>query len=373
MKRVYLDNAATTALLPEVLEEMKPYLLEAYGNPSSAHFIGREARAAVEKSRKTIAQLIGAKPARLLFTSGATESNNLVFKFAKKDLNIETVISSPLEHHSVLYTAKRLFGDNVLYCRHHEDGMLDLTHLEQLVEQNPNSLVSIMHANNEVGTIHPIQRIAEICHLHKCLLHSDTVQSIVHQQLNIEALGLDFAVCSAHKFHGPKGTGFLAFGRDFKLSADQFGGAQEKGLRAGTENVASIVGMAKALEITVGNLAKNEAHFALLKSELISLLRKIEGVKFNANSNNTAGILASILNISLPLERFSEMTLFQLDLKGIALSGGSACGSGAVKGSHVLTFLNKDEENISLRISFSPFTSSEDLVYFVDALLEISE
>jgi cysteine desulfurase len=372
MKRVYLDNAATTAMDELVLESMKPYLLNFYGNPSSVHFAGREAKAALEQARKSIAATIGAKSARLIFTSGATESNNLVFKFAKRDLGIQKVIVSPLEHHSVGYGAKYIFGDDVVEMRHLPNAEPDLGNLEQLLAQNPKSLVSIMHANNEIGTINPIKEISKLCKNYGALLHSDTVQSIAHQKIDMESLGVDFMVSSAHKYHGPKGIGFMAFSQDFKFTSDQWGGAQEKGLRAGTENVASVVGMAKALELVIENLEKTENHFKDLKTYLIGRLKEIDGIKFNGNSDNLEGVLPSVLNVSLPLEKYNEMTLFSLDLSGIAISGGSACASGAVKGSHVLSYLNNDEKNIALRISFSKYTNKEELDYLVETLKGIA-
>ena len=368
MKKVYLDNAATTALDPKVLEVMQPYFLNFYGNPSSSHCAGREARASIEEARKTIAQLIGTKSARLIFTSGATESNNLVFKFAKRDLGIQQVLVSPLEHHAVLHTAMHLFGENVHYIRHHSNGEIDLAHLEQLLAKYPKSLVSVMHANNEIGRINPLKAIGVLCKTYQSLLHSDTVQSIAHQQINIEDLGLDFAVSSAHKYHGPKGVGFLAFGQDFKLNADQWGGTQEKGLRAGTENVSAIIGMSRALELVNDGLETTESNLKGLKQHLIEGLKTIEGVTFNGDSDKSEGVLSSILNINLPKDQFNEMTLFSLDMNGIALSGGSACASGAVKGSHVLSYLNPENDNIALRVSFSKFTTIEELDCFLEVL-----
>jgi cysteine desulfurase len=368
MKKIYLDNAATTVLDPQVLEVMTPYLLNFYGNPSSAHFAGREAKAAIEQARKEIAQLVGAKSARLIFTSGATESNNLVFKFAKRDLGIQKVIISPLEHHSVSYAAKFIFGEEVLELKHHPNGLPDLGHLEQLLAQNPHSLVSVMHINNEIGLVNPIKEIANLCKTYQSLFHSDTVQSIAHQKVNMEELGIDFMISSAHKYHGPKGIGFLAFSSDFKLTSDQWGGTQEKGLRAGTENVASIVGMAAALKLVNQHFDTDWQHLIELKNYLVQKLKNIDGITFNADSDKIEGFLPSILNISLPQNRFDEMTLFNLDIQGIAISGGSACASGAVKGSHVLSYLYEGQKNIALRISFSKFTSFEDLDYFVEVL-----
>ncbi len=371
MKKIYLDNAATTALDPQVLEAMMPYLLNHYGNPSSSHYAGREAKAGIESARKSIALQIGAKSSRLIFTSGATESNNLVFKFAQKDLGIQHVIVSPLEHHAVLYTAQQLFGSNVHYVSHSNSGEVDLLELEKLLVRFPNSLVSIMHANNEIGIINPIKEISVICKKYHALLHSDTVQSIAHQTIDVENLGLDFMVCSAHKFHGPKGVGFLAMGKDFVLTANQYGGTQEKNLRAGTENVASIVGMAKALELVLCNLEQNENHIKYLKKYLVKELSQMNGISFNAHSDSELGILPSILNINLPKDRYNEMTLFSLDLSGIAVSGGSACGSGALKGSHVLSHLNPENNQVALRISFSKFNTVEELDYFMEVLKRI--
>lgn len=368
MKKVYLDNAATTKLDPEVWRAMEPYVLTHYGNPSSLHYAGRESRAAVESARKTIAGLVGTKPSRLLFTSGATESNNLVFKCAVKDLGIKTFIISPLEHHAVLHPAQRTQGVNVRYTQHDPNGKIDLAHLENLLASHQNVLVSVMHANNEIGRINPVEEIAGLCKTHGALFHSDTVQTISHRPVHQQELGIDFMVSSAHKYHGPKGVGFLAMNRDFVLTPDQLGGSQEKSLRAGTENVGSIVGMAKALELVHQNYQTVEPHCADLKSYLVSKLRAIQGVSFHAGSDQKQDYLPSILNVALAKDRFNSMTLFTLDLKGIAVSGGSACSSGALKGSHVLEALNPLNDQLAVRISFSKYTTTQELDYLVEAL-----
>lgn len=367
MKKVYLDNAATTQLDPEVWDYMKPYCLETIGNPSSSHYAGREAKAVVEASRKKIVKLIGGNPKRLIFTSGATESNNLVIKFAVRDLGVKTIIVSPLEHHAVLYPVHHS-GVNVLYTRHNKKGELDLTHLENLLSSTPDALVSIMHANNEIGIINPVKKIAELVKAHGALFHSDTVQSVAHLEVNQEELGIDFIVSSAHKFHGPKGIGFLSFNRDFVLHSDQLGGVQEKSLRAGTESVGAIAGMTRALELVHECRAETETHYLELKSYLVKEVSKIDGVTFNAGSENTEGYLSSIVNLALSKNKFNEMTLFQLDLNGIAVSGGSACSSGAIKGSHVLESLDPENNNIAVRVSFSKFTTKDELDYFLGVL-----
>lgn len=365
MQKVYLDNAATTVLDSAVWEEMKPYFLENYGNPSSSHFAGREAKAAVELARKKIASSIGALSSRLIFTSGATEANNLVFKFAQRDLGVQKVIVSPLEHHAVLNAAKAIFGDQIIYTKHNSCGVLDLVHLSRLISDNPNCLVSIMHINNEIGIINPIEKIAKICKQYKVLYHSDTVQSFAHVDVNLSQIEADFIVASAHKFHGPKGIGFLAFGQDFILTPDQYGGLQEKNLRAGTEAVPLIVGMSKALELHKKSLAEIEINDRKLKTYLVEELSKIEGVTFNAASDRLEGYLCSLINISLSKMFFNDMTLFTLDLNGIAISGGSACSSGAINGSHVLSYLNSNNDSIAIRVSFSKYTIQQDLDCFL--------
>lgn len=373
MRKIYLDNAATTVLDPQVWKCMKPYFLEVYGNPSSAHYAGREAKASLELARKEIAKNIGASSAKLIFTSGATESNNLVFKFAKKDLGVKKVIVSPLEHHAVLNTAQAFFGSEVLYTKHDTHGVLDLKHLEQLLATNKDCLVSVMHANNEIGIINPVKEIARLCKLYGILYHSDTVQSMVHQEIDLEDLDIDFIVCSAHKFHGPKGVGFLAFGQNFKLTPDQFGGVQEKSLRAGTEALPLIIGMSEAMKINQKSLKETEQANLELKQYLIEKLSVVDGISFNGGSDATEGYLSSLLNISLPKDIFNEMTLFTLDLNGIAVSGGSACSSGAIKGSHVLDYIDKGNTNIALRVSFSKYTTKEELDYFVEQLVACSQ
>lgn len=370
MKKAYLDNAATTQLDPEVWKVMEPYFLNHYGNPSSSHYAGRESRAAVELARKTIAKQVGTQPSRLLFTSGATESNNLVFKFAVKDLGIKTLIISPLEHHAVLHPAQHTKEVNLLYTKHDQNGKIDLEHLENLLVSNQNVLVSVMHANNEIGRINPVVAIGRLCKTHGALFHSDTVQTISHIPVHQQELGIDFMVSSAHKYHGPKGVGFLSMNRDFVLTPDQLGGLQEKSLRAGTENVASIVAMAKALELVRQNGQWVEQHCADLKQYLVTKLSTIDGVSFHASSDQKEDYLPSILNVALSKERFNSMTLFTLDLKGIAVSGGSACSSGAIKGSHVLEALNPLNDQLALRISFSKYTTTDELDYLVEVLTD---
>lgn len=370
MRQVYLDHAATTQLDPEVWDYMKPYFLNTFGNPSSSHYAGREAKAVIEASRKKIAKIIGANPKRLIFTSGATESNNLVIKFATRDLGVKNIIVSPLEHHAVLYPVQHS-GVNLQYTKHNKNGELDLVHLENLLSSTPDALVSVMHANNEIGVINPVKKIADLCKAHGALFHSDTVQSIAHLEVNQEELGIDFVVSSAHKFHGPKGVGFLSFNQDFVLHSDQLGGNQEKSLRAGTEAVASIAGMARALELVEASREKTEAHHVDLKKYLVSQLEQIDGVGFNAGSDCLEGYLPSVINLALSKEKFNEMTLFTLDLNGIAVSGGSACSSGAIKGSHVLETLDPENDSIAVRVSFSKFTTKEELDYFLGVLGEI--
>ena len=368
MKKIYLDNAATTSMDPIVWDHMKPHFLETYGNPSSSHFAGREAKAVVESSRKKIAQLIGSNPKRVIFTSGATEANNLVFKFAVRDLGVKTIIVSPLEHHAVLYPVQHTEGIEVLYTKHDKNGQVDLVHLENLLSSHQNVLVSVMHCNNEIGIINPVKEIAQLVKTHGALFHSDTVQSVAHLDVSQEELGIDFIVSSAHKYHGPKGIGFLSFNQDFVLRADQLGGVQEKSLRAGTEAVGLISGMAKALEIVHESREEVEEKNARLKKYLIEQLSNIDGIGFNAGSQNLDGYLPSVINLALSKEKFNDMTLFTLDLNGVAVSGGSACSSGAIKGSHVLETLDPSNDNIALRVSFSKFTTKEDLDYFVEVL-----
>ena len=372
MKKVYLDNASTTALHPEVLQEITQLLAENYGNPSSTHSFGRSAKVLVETSRKTIAGLINAEAREIIFTSCGTEANNWVILSAVRDLGIERIISSRIEHHSVLHSAIEAgaqYGVKVDYVNLLPDGSVDLAHLVRLLGANVPTLVSLMHVNNETGTILNLEKTGRICKQSGALFHTDTVQSMGKMPLNLKELEVDFLVASAHKFHGPKGVGFAYVKKNSALKPMIYGGEQEKGFRAGTEAVHQIGGMAKALELSYANLETEKAHISALKAYFIGQMDiHFPGYKINGYNDN---LFYNIINVMLPLpEDKTAMILFHLDMQGIAVSRGSACQSGSVKPSHVLKEILSDEEvrKPSLRISFSHFNTNEDIDLLIAAL-----
>jgi len=369
---IYLDNAATTPLDPQVLEAMLPFFNAQFGNPSSTHSVGREAKAAVEMARKKLAQLLNCKTNELYFTSGGTESDNFALQGAVRDLEITRIITSPIEHHAVLHTVEELEkkGVEIVYLKVNENGIIDIEDLKNhLDSSDKKTLVSIMHANNEVGNIIPLEKIAALCEKNWALFHSDTVQSIGHYQLDYSLSGLNFAAASAHKFHGPKGVGLLYMSE--RIAPFIFGGAQERSFRAGTENVAGIVGMAKALELAYQNLKQDQEYISDLKQHLISLLKKqIPKISFNGCSDKSDAALYNVINIRLPEHDKGSMLLFTLDLEKISVSGGSACGSGSLIGSHVLNAMNPEDTNTSLRVSLSKFNTKNEIETFVKVLVE---
>jgi cysteine desulfurase len=372
--KVYLDNAATTPLDEEVLEFMMPVMKEHFGNPSSIHSYGRKTRAIVETSRKTIARLLNVSPAEIFFTSGGTEADNMAIHGAVYDLGITHVITSPLEHHAVLHTLEHMqqVGKIKLsILRLKEKGHIDLDHLEELLQQSGPSLVSLMHANNEVANLLPIKKVSELCEQYKALFHADTVQSIGHYQLDLQKIKAHFIVGAAHKFHGPKGTGFIYINHDVQIQPFIFGGAQERNMRGGTENIYAIAGMAKALEIAHRDMAQHQQHIQELKTYMIDQLKQqISGVEFNGDSGSEAS-LYTVLNVLFPPISSSEMLLFNLDIQGIAVSGGSACSSGSNIGSHVLNALKVDANRPSVRFSFSKYNTKEEIDFCLLKLGEI--
>jgi cysteine desulfurase len=373
--KVYFDNAATTALDPEVFEAMKPYLLNNYGNPSSIHAHGRVVKAAIEKSRKQIAALLGAAPAEIFFTSGGTEANNHAIQRVVETYNIEHAITSPLEHHAVLHTLEYLekIGKiKIHYLDFDENGVLNLETLDRLLSQYSNVLVSLMHGNNEIGNINDIAAISEICATHKAYFHCDMVQTIGHFIHNFHGIKVDFATGSAHKFHGPKGIGLLYINPEVQISPLNFGGAQERNMRGGTENVAAIIGMGKALELAIEHQEEHKAYIENLKKHMIELFNaKIEGVKFNGLSADLNSSLYTVLNVNLPATDDNDMLLFNLDINQISASAGSACSSGTNVASHVLSALNADPSRGAVRFSFSRYNNQEEVSYVVEKLSEI--
>ena len=371
MKKAYLDNASTTALRPEVIHEITNILAENYGNPSSTHSFGRSAKVLVETSRKTIASLINAEAREILFTSCGTEANNWILRSVTRN-GIERIISSKIEHHSVLTTVEELVRENnikVDYVNLLKDGSVDITHLVQLLSDNTPTLVSLIHVNNETGTVLDIEKVGRICKQYNALFHTDTVQSMGKTAFDMQNLLVDFLVASAHKFHGPKGVGFAFVRKNTVFKPLIYGGEQERGLRAGTEALHQIGGMARALELSYKELDAERQYISSLKEYLLSQLEiHFPGYKVNGGND---GLFYNLANILLPLpEDKTSMILFHLDMKGVAVSRGSACQSGSIKPSHVLKEILSDEDikKPSLRISLSHFNTKEDIDMLIAAL-----
>ena len=374
MKKVYLDNASTTAIRPEVIREMTKVMADDYGNPSSTHSFGRNAKSILELSRKSIAKAINASAQEIIFTSCGTEANNWILRSAVSDLKVKRIITSKIEHHAVLFTIQALqkeFDIQVDYVNLKPNGEIDLTNLVELLSQEHKTLVSLMQVNNEIGTVLDLARVGQICQQYKALFHSDTVQSIGKTVLDLQVLAVDFLVASARKFHGPKGVGFAFVRKNSGLKPLFYGGEQEKGLRAGTEAVHQLAGMAKALELAYANLETERKYISDLRSYLIERL-EVEFPGFSINGNPDG--FYNIVNVLLPLSaEKTAMILFHLDMKGIAVSRGSACQSGSIKPSHVLAEMlsAEDLKKPSLRISFSHYNSKEDVDLLVEALKSI--
>lgn len=370
MKKVYLDNAATTAIHPEVISVMLEVLQNDFGNPSSTHSFGRSAKTLLESARKSIAKLLNAQASEIIFTSSATEATNWILTSAVKDLGIQRIITTKIEHHATLHTVEHLakeFGIQVEYIAILPNGNIDYQDLAAKLPSDIPTLVSLIHVNNEIGTILDIKRVSDLCQYANALFHCDTVQSIGKTNLDVQELGIDFLVASAHKFHGPKGIGFAYFKKNSMLQPMIFGGEQEKGMRAGTEAVHQVVGMSKAFELAHENLESDTNYISDLKEYCYSELKKV----FPAVKINGENTFYNLLNVQLPLsEEKTSMLLFSLDMKGIAVSRGSACQSGSVKPSHVLAEFLSPEEVIkpSVRISFSHFNTKEDIDLLIEAL-----
>jgi cysteine desulfurase len=373
--RVYLDNAATTPLDPEVFETMKPFMLEDFGNPSSTHAHGRKVRAAIESARKKVAELLNCTPGEIIFTSGGTEADNAIITCAVKTYNIKHAISTSIEHHAVTHTLEILAKQGVVelhYVRLDEKGHVDISHLEELLKAYPNALVSLMHANNEIGNILDLQRVSDLCNQHKAYFHSDTVQTMGHYRHDMKALKVHGMTAAAHKFHGPKGVGFMYISKDKKIQQFVHGGSQERNMRGGTENVYGIIGLAKALEICYREMDDHEQHIKQLKSHMIDKLRNIvPGITFHGDSANLDRSLYTVLNVSLPESEENEMLLFNLDMKGISASGGSACSSGASTGSHVLGAIYPNSQRGAVRFSFSKYNTKQEIDFVISKLVEI--
>jgi len=374
MKNIYLDSAATTQLRQEVIDEMITVLNADYGNPSSTHSYGRSAKNVLETSRKLIAKLMGCSAQEIIFTTNATEGTNWILKGAVTDLKVKRIITTKIEHHATLYTVKHLqtaFGIEVDYVRILPSGAIDVTHLVELLSKEVATLVTLMHVNNEIGTVLDLEKVGRICHQHQALFHCDTVQSVGKTEINLSELHVDFIVASAHKFHGPKGAGFTYIKKGISLQPLLFGGKQEKGLRAGTEAVHQVVGMAKALELGILLLEEERSYIQDLKRYCADQFR----LNFPEGKINGSDTFYNILNVVVPFsEEKTAMILFNLDMKGIAVSRGSACQSGSIKPSHVLAeiLLEEDLKKPSLRISFSHYNTKEDIDVLMSALREFN-
>ncbi len=372
--KVYLDNAATTPLDREVLNAMLPVFETDFGNPSSIHAFGRKTRSAIENSRKTVAKLLNVAPSEIFFTSGGTEADNMALVQTIETFGIKHAISSLIEHHAVEHTLKELEKKGkvkVSWVKVDEKGNVDLIHLEELLKNNEKSLVSLMHANNELGTLLPVTEVGTICEKYNAIFHSDTVQTMGHYPMNLKTMKVHFATCAAHKFHGPKGVGFLYMSQDIKVTPFIHGGSQERNMRGGTENVAGIVGLAKALELCFKDMEAHQSHIQGLKNHMkLSLEKSIPGIRFNGETSEEKS-LYTVLNCSFPKHPDAEMLLFNLDISGIAASGGSACSSGSDQGSHVLSGIGADMERPSVRFSFSKYNTLEEIDYTVNKLTEL--
>ena len=372
---VYFDNAATTPMDKTVLEKMLPYLENGFGNPSSIHKKGREIKSVIEKCRSKIASLLSCEPGEIFFTSGGTEADNMFILNTAIEKKLDTIITSKLEHHAVLHCCEyleRSYKKNIKFVDSDEKGVIDLDHLESLMKSSPNSLVTIMHGNNEIGNLNDIKKISRICEQYETIFHSDTVQTVGHYNLNLNDLNIHGIVGSAHKFHGPKGVGFLYLNNKHKISPFIHGGAQERNMRGGTENVYGIVGLAEALELSITNMADHAKKVSNLKKYMIEkLTHAVDGIKFNGQSSDLNNSLYTVLNVSIPNMNDQQMFLFNLDINNIAASAGSACTSGSEVGSHVLAQIKKNKGHVSVRFSFSKMNSKEEVDYTVDKVCEI--
>lgn len=374
--RVYLDNAATTPIAKEVLEVMIPILSNEFGNPSSTHFYGRQAKASIETSRRKIAKLLNCEPSEIIFTSGGTEADNMALCSSVHQMDVKHIITSSIEHHAVGHTVEALkVSDNVKisYVEIDEKGNVNLDDLERLLKTPEKTLVSLMHANNEISTLLPLEKVNQLCKKYNAIFHSDTVQTMGHYRFDLKALNIDFITGAAHKFHGPKGIGFLYVNKKNKVNPLIYGGAQERGLRGGTENVYGIVGIAKALELAYTDIEAHQNHVQEIKSYMMNELKNIfEDIYFHGETNPEKS-LYTVLNACFPKNEKSGMLLFTLDLKGVACSGGSACSSGATKGSHVLEGIKADPTRPNVRFSFSRYTTKEEIDFAIKSIKETFE
>lgn len=372
--RVYFDNAATTPVDKDVLKAMYEVMETQYGNPSSIHAHGREVRTIIEKARKTIASLLHASPAEFFFTSGGTEADNMAIRSGIIDHGIKHAITSRIEHHAVVHTLQALEKSGIIklsYVNIDNKGNIDHAHLEKLLKSEERSFVSLMHANNELGTITDIEAVGEICEKYDAIFHCDTVQTMGHYAHDLSKLKVHFLVCAAHKLHGPKGVGFLYINHKIKINPMIFGGSQERNMRGGTENVYGIVGLAKSLEIAYAEMNQHQQYIQSLKTYMINQLTEhIPGIEFNGETEPEKS-LYTVLNVSFPAMDMAEMLLFSLDIAGISASGGSACSSGTNIGSHVLNGIQANPDRPAVRFSFSKYNTKEEVDFVVEKVKEI--
>jgi len=373
--KIYLDNASTTPLDKNVLETMMPYMVDYYGSPSSIHEHGRRCKVAIEKARKCIASILGVSASEIYFTSGGTEGNNIAICGVINSLGLTNVITSPIEHYSVLNPIKNMFEKGMvrLHFVHIDNyGKLDFNHLEYILKNYSNALVSLMHANNEIGNINDLVKIGDLCNEHSAVFHTDAVQSIGHCKMNLQTLPVHLLVASAHKFHGPKGIGFIYIKNDIKVTPIMHGGNQEKGVRSGTENVPAIVGLSQAMQNAYLSLNEDIEYVKNLKSKMIDALRNsVFDVTFNGQSAYTSS-LHTILSVSLPsLGGDEDMLVFNLDIRGISVSSGSACSSGTNLYSHVLDALKMNKDRNYIRFSFSKYNTISEIDYVVEQIVDL--
>ena len=380
MKQVYFDNAATTQVREEVVNRMTEVLGNTFGNASSSHSFGRSSKTLVELARKNIAKHLNVTASEIVFTSGGTEADNLVLRSCVRDLGIKTIITSRIEHHAVLHTAEQLekeYGVTISFVDLDEKGGIDCTHLEELLQVSKDCLVSLMHVNNEIGNLLDIKRVADLCKQYNVLFHSDTVQSVGHFELDLQEIPIDFLAVSAHKFHGPKGVGFAFIRKNSGLKPLIFGGEQERGFRAGTESLHNIIGLEESLRIAYKNLSEEHQYISEIKQYFIDRLNEeFTNIKFNGYSGELDKSTYTIVSVQLPIAPEKDATLlFQLDLKGVACSKGSACQSGSSKGSHVLSQILDDKglQKPSLRFSFSKYNTKKEVDYVIGVLKEFVE
>ena len=369
--KVYLDNAATTALDPEVLSVMSQSMKDDYGNPPSSHSFGRSSRSVIETSRRTIAHLLNADPSEIFFTSSGTEADNMAIRGAVRDAGVKHIVTSKIEHPAVLNTVTHLLNKKkvkVDYVDVNDLGEIDLDHLIKILSNNKNILVSLMHGNNEIGNLLNLQKVSKICQKFGALLHSDTVQTIGHYPFDLKKIKIDFLTCSAHKFHGPKGIGFLYINKGVNITPLIHGGSQERNMRGGTECVYGIAGLAKAMEVAYRDLYDHRQHIEKLKLHMIQRIeKKIPFASFNGCCADLSKSMYTVLSLSFPAEEYSDLLLFNLDLLGVSCSGGSACSSGKVSQSHVISEINTQNGPV-VRFSFSKFNTIADVDFAIEKL-----